>query len=109
MIDSTKKEKRIPASEYTDMSWYSKLLDSGWFVADWDSTTDELICRRLDEWYGDITPQQASLMKYATIYELNKNQIRVLLGKHYREAEWKDWETERQQPLREYEEWLRSH
>ena len=102
----SKKEKRIPASEYTDLEWYTKLMKSGWFVADWDANADELICRRLDEWYGDITAQQASIMKYRTIWELNTNQIRTLLGKDYKQEEWKDWEQERKQPLREYEEWL---
>lgn len=103
----TKSEKRIPFSEYTSNEWYYKQLADDWYYADHDAETNEMIMRRMSEnGYGDITPQQASIMKYGSIYELDKNQLRTLLGKRYDEAVFKDWDDVRQKPLEEYKAWL---
>ena len=101
-----KTEKRIHKDEYVNNEWYYAQLANDWFIA--DAQGDELIMRKMSECgYGDITPPQASLMKYATIWELNKTQLKVLLGKDYREELFSDWELRRQQPLEEYKTWLR--
>jgi hypothetical protein len=101
----SKTEKRVHQSEYVNNEWYYAQLADDWYIADWRD--EYLIMRKMSEnGYGDITPQQASLMKYATIYELNKNQLKTLLGKRYDEAVFKDWDDVRQKPLREYKEWL---
>ena len=100
----TKSEKRIPFSEYTSNEWYYKQLADDWYYADHDAETNEMIMRRMSEnGYGDITPQQASIMKYATIWELDRNQIRILLGK-----EIPNWDELRKQPLEEYKQWLKN-
>lgn len=100
-----KQERRIHTSEYTSAEWYDTQLANDWFLADMDG--DYMIMRKMSEWgYGDITPQQASQMRYATIWELNKSQLQVLLGKDYKESVFKDWEHERQKPLEEYKQWL---
>ena len=96
----SKTEKRVHQSEYVNKEWYYAQLADDWYIADWRD--DYLIMRKMTEnGYGDITPQQASLMKYATIWELDRNQIRILLGK-----EIPNWDELRKQPLREYKEWL---
>lgn len=101
----SKKEKRIPISEYTSREWYEQQLAQDWYIA--DAENGELIMRKMSEnGYGETTAQQASIQKYGSIWELNKNQLRVLLGKDYREELFQDWEQRRQQPLREYKEWL---
>jgi len=71
-------EKRIPSSEYVNHDWYLALLKSGWFVNDWDSKTDELICLRLDAVYPRLTIQQASLSKYRSVEDLTQEQIEIL-------------------------------
>jgi len=104
----SKTERRIPASEYTSPKWFEQQLAQGWFYADYDGETDEMIWRLQSEWgYGDSTPQQARLQSYGSIYELDRNQLRVLLGKHWDETKLKDWDEERKEPLRQYKEWLR--
>jgi len=101
----SKTEKRIHFSEYTSPEWYYAQLEQDWFCA--DMAGEYMVMRKMSECgYGDITAPQASLMKYATIWELNKTQIKILLGKDYREDVFKNWETQRQQPLREYKKWL---
>ena len=101
----SKSEKRVHQSEYVDNEWYYAQLAEDWYIHDWDG--EYLIMRKMSEnGYGEITAQQASLMKYRTVWELNKQQVQVLLGKDYREEAFHDWEQRRQQPLREYEEWL---
>ena len=101
----SKTEKRVHQSEYVNNEWYYAQLADDWYIADWRD--DYLIMRKMSEnGYGDITAQQASLMKYATIWELNKEQMKVLVGKHYREEDFADWEQRRQKPLKEYKEWL---
>lgn len=101
-----KSEKRVHQSEYVDNEWYYRQLADDWYIH--DAQGDELIMRKMSEnGYGDITPQQASLMKYATIWELNKEQMRVLVGKGYREQDFVDWEERRQKPLEEYKQWLK--
>ena len=101
----SKTERRVHQSEYVNKEWYYAQLAEDWYLHDW--VGDTLIMRKMSEnGYGDITAQQASIMKYATIWELNKQQIRVLMGKAYREQDFKDWEQMRQKPLEEYKEWL---
>jgi len=101
----SKTEKLIHKSEYVNNEWYYAQLKNDWFCADMDG--DYMVMRKMSECgYGDITAPQASIMKYATIWELNKTQLRVLLGKDYKEDVFHDWEQRRQQPLREYKEWL---
>jgi len=100
-----KSEKRIHKREYTSPEWYYAQLEQDWLCA--DMAGDYMVMRKMSECgYGDITAPQASIMKYATIWELNKEQIKILLGKDYKEELFSDWETRRQQPLREYKEWL---
>jgi len=97
-----KSEKRIHKDEYVDNEWYYAQLAQDWYCA--DAQGDYLIMRRMSEnGYGSITAQQASLMKYATIWELDRNQIRILLGK-----EIPNWDELRKQPLEEYKEWLKN-
>ena len=97
-----KSERRIPASEYTSKEWYYAQLEQDWYLHDWDG--EYLIMRKMTEnGYGDITAQQASLMKYGSIYELDSNQIRILLGK-----EIPNWDELRKQPLEEYKQWLKN-
>ena len=99
------KEKKIHFSEYTSPEWYYGQLDQDWFCA--DMRGEYMIMRKMSECgYGDITAQQASIMRYATVWELNKSQLQVLLGKHYKESVFKDWEQRRQKPLEEYKQWL---
>jgi hypothetical protein len=99
---SKKMEKRIHKDEYTSPKWYEDQLAQDWYIH--DAQGDYLIMRRMSEnGYGDITPQQASIMKYATIWELDRNQIRILVGK-----EIPNWNELRKQPLEEYKEWLAS-
>jgi len=74
----TQEQKRIPSSEYVNHDWYLALLKSGWFVNDWDSKTDELICLRLDAVYPRLTIQQASLSKYRSVEDLTQEQIEIL-------------------------------
>lgn len=103
----SKTEKRVHQSEYVNNEWYYAQLADDWYIADWQD--EYLIMRKMTEnGYGDITPQQASLQKYATIYELDRNQLRVLLGKHWDETKLKNWDEERKGPLKEYQEWLRN-
>ena len=97
-----KSEKRIHKDEYVDNEWYYRQLEQDWYIADWDG--EYLVMRRMSEnGYGSITAQQASIMKYATIWELDSNQIRILLGK-----EIPNWDELRKQPLEEYKEWLKN-
>ena len=99
------KEKKIHFSEYTSPEWYEQQLAEDWYIADMKG--EYMIMRRMSlNGYGDITPQQASIMKYATVWELNKSQLQILLGKAYKEEVFKDWEQRRQKPLEEYKEWL---
>ena len=101
----SKTEKRIHQSEYVDNAWYEQQLARDWYIADWEG--DYLIMRRMTEnGYGETTAQQATLQKYGSIWELNRNQLRILLGKHWDESKLKDWDQERQEPLREYREWV---
>jgi hypothetical protein len=103
----SKTEKRIHKDEYVNPEWYYAQLANDWFIA--DAQGDELVMRKMSECgYGETTPQQASIQKYGSIWELNKQQIKVLLGKDYREELFQDWEQRRQQPLREYKEWLKN-
>jgi hypothetical protein len=96
-----KSERHIPFSEYTSPEWYYAQLAEGWFFA--DLRGDTMIMRRMSEWgYGGLTARQASLQKYATIWELNQAEIEELAGEPV-----PDWETRRQRPLEEYREWLR--
>jgi len=98
----SKTEKRIPQSEYVDHEWYEDQLARDWYIH--DAEGDELIMRRMSEnGYGDTTPQQASIQKYATIWELDRNQIRILVGKQI-----PNWDEIRKQPLEEYKQWLES-
>ena len=98
------KEKKIHFSEYTSPEWYEQQLAQDWYFADMEG--EYMIMRKMSEnGYGDITAQQASIMKYATIWELNKSQLQVLLGKDYKEEAFKDWEQRRQKPLEEYKAW----
>ena len=104
MEKNAKTEKLIHFSEYTSPEWYEQQLAQDWYFADMDG--EYMIMRKMSQnGYGDITAQQASMMKYATIWELNKSQLQVLLGKDYREELFKDWEQQRQKPLQEYKAW----
>jgi len=98
----SKTEKRVHQSEYVNNEWYYAQLADDWYIHDWDG--EYLVMRRMSEnGYGSITAQQASLMKYGSIYELDSNQIRILLGK-----EIPNWNELRKQPLEEYKEWLKN-
>ena len=102
----SKAEKRVHQSEYVDNEWYYRQLEQDWYIADWDG--EYLVMRRMSEnGYGETTPQQASLQKYGSIYELDRRQLKILLGKHWDESKLKDWDTQRQKFLEEYREWLR--
>ena len=104
MEKNAKTEKLIHFNEYTSPEWYEQQLAQDWYFA--DMAGEYMIMRKMSlNGYGDITAQQASMMKYATIWELNKSQLQVLLGKDYREELFKDWEQQRQKPLQEYKEW----
>jgi hypothetical protein len=104
MQKNAKTEKLIHFSEYTSPEWYEQQLAQDWYFADMEG--EYMIMRKMSEnGYGDITAQQASIMKYATIWELNKSQLQVLLGKDYKEEAFKDWEQRRQKPLEEYKAW----
>ena len=70
--------KRIPSGEYVNYEWYLALLNSGWFVNDWDKDTDELICLRLADVYPRLTVQQASLSRYRSVEDLTEDQIEIL-------------------------------
>jgi len=97
-----KSEKRIHKDEYVDNAWYYAQLAEDWYIH--DAQGDYLIMRRMSEnGYGETTPQQASIQKYATIWELDRNQIRILLGK-----EIPNWDELRKQPLEEYKQWLKN-
>ena len=99
-IHLMKSQRRIHQSEYTNNEWYYRQLAEDWYIHTWED--DYLIMRKMTEnGYGDITAQQASVMKYATIWELDRNQIRILLGR-----EIPNWDEQRQQPLEEYRKWL---
>jgi len=101
----SKTERLIHCDEYTSPEWYYAQLADDWFCADVQG--DYMVMRKMSECgYGETTAAQARLQSYGSIWELNKEQIKILLGKHYREDVFKDWETERQQPLEEYKQWL---
>ena len=105
MKNLTKTEKRIPRSEYVNNEWYEQQLAEDWYIANWDG--EYLVMRRMSEnGYGSITAPQASLMRYASVYQLSKSAVRILLGELYDELVWSTWDTDRQAPLREYELWL---
>jgi len=98
----SKTEKRVHQSEYINNEWYYAQLEQDWYIA--DAQGDYLIMRKMSEnGYGDSTPQQASLQKYGSIYELDRNQIRILLGKDI-----PNWNELRKQPLEEYKQWLKN-
>lgn len=100
-----KSEKRVHQSEYVNNEWYYAQLEQDWYIA--DAQGDYLIMRKMSEnGYGETTPQQASLQKYGSIYELDRRQLKILLGKHWDEHKFKNWDQERQEPLKEYQEWV---
>ena|SRR6056300_181518 len=102
----SKTEKLIHKDEYTSPEWYYAQLADDWFCADMKG--DYMVMRKMSEnGYGETTAQQARLQSYGTIWELNKTQIKILLGKDYREELFHDWEQRRQEPLQKYREWIK--
>ena len=69
--------KRVPNHPDRDGHWQIQQLKEGWYTADFDFDTDELIMKRCED-IKLITVQQARLLSYNDPNELTATQQRIL-------------------------------